>query len=148
MSRYRDTVAWAALIDANEYLQHATELGWEVLLDGVAQAGSYHVVLDALIYESRWTRDVQLRDVDTLKCLGLQRHGCKNILRLSEILRADVHWAWKTTEPDTLVRPDRSLYYFRHYRGSEATLDFTPLPNFGPQVYEEGVDIPAAVDLP
>lgn len=105
------------------------------------------MVLDALVYESRWTRDGQLRDVDTLKCLGLQRHGCKNILRLPEILRADVHWAWKTTEPDTLIRPDRSLYYFRHYRGSEPPLDFTPLPNFGPQIYEEGADIPAAIDL-
>ncbi len=147
VSRYRDTVTWAAFIDADEYLQHAPGLDWEVLLAGVTQAGSHRVVLDALVYESRWTRDGQLRDVEELKCLGLQSHGCKNILELSEILRADVHWGWKTSEPDSLVRPDRSLYYFRHYRGSEAALDFTPLPNFGPQVYEEGVDVPAAMDV-
>lgn len=147
VSRYRDTVAWAAFVDADEYLEHAPGLDWEVLLAGVTQAGSHRVVLDALVYESRWTRDGQLRDVEELKCLGLQSHGCKNIVRLSEILRADVHWGWKTSEPDSLVRPDRSLFYFRHYRGSEAALDFTPLPNFGPQVHEEGVDVPATIDL-
>ncbi|GAA3168232.1 hypothetical protein GCM10020255_055070 [Rhodococcus baikonurensis] len=147
VGRYRDTVEWAAFIDADEYLEHAPGLNWEVLLGGVTQVRSHRVVLDALVYESRWTRDGQLRGVEALKCLGLQSHGCKNIVRLSEILRADVHWAWKTTEPDTFVRPDRSLYYFRHYRGSEATLDFTPAPNFGPQVHEEGVDVPATIDL-
>lgn len=122
-------------------------MDWAVLLGGVTQEGSHRVVLDTLVYECRWTRDGQLRDAEALKCLGLQSHGCKNILRLSAILRADVHWAWKTTEPDILVRPDRSLYCFRHHRGSEATLEYTPLPNFGPQVYEEGVDIPAAIGL-
>src|SRR3546814_3327634 len=68
---------------ADEYLQHAPGLDWEVLLAGVTQAGSHRVVLDALVYESRWTRDGQLRDVEELKCLGLQSHGCKKIGRAS-----------------------------------------------------------------
>ncbi|MDJ0114152.1 hypothetical protein QM646_47315, partial [Rhodococcus erythropolis] len=67
VSRYRDTVAWAAFVDADEYLEHAPGLDWEVLFAGVTQAGSHRVVLDALVYESRWTRDGQLRDVEELK---------------------------------------------------------------------------------
>ncbi|OYD66535.1 glycosyltransferase family 92 protein [Rhodococcus sp. OK302] len=146
ITKFRDTVTWTAFIDADEYLQCAPGLDWDDLLHRAAEQECHRVLLDALAYESRWTPSGRPRELQRLKCIGLQTNGCKNIIKLREASRADVHWLWKTTEPDTLIRPDRALYSFHHYRGNGAALDFTPRVNYGPQSHDDSLEVPRPTD--
>ncbi|MCJ0902064.1 glycosyltransferase family 92 protein [Rhodococcus sp. ARC_M6] len=142
ITKFRDTATWTAFIDADEYLQCAPGLDWDELLHRAAEQDCHRILLDALAYEPRWTKDGQPRDVGTLNCLGLQKNGSKNILQLPYALKADIHWNWKTTGTDTLIRPDRALYSFRHHGGDGGAIDYTPRQNFGPPDLDECFDIP------
>lgn len=144
ITRFRTTVAWSAFIDADEYLQHAPGLNWDDLLHAASEQDCHRIQLDALVYESRWTSRGEPRELRSLTCQGLQEYGCKNIVRLSEVLDADIHWYWKTTGEDTRITPDRSLFWFRHYRGSEAVLDLTPKENYTRPDTAESLEVPQA----
>lgn len=82
-----------------------------------------------------------------MKCLGLQEDGCKNVVKLSEVLSTDVHWRGKTTGPDTYIEPQRGLFSFDHYRGEGGQFRFDPVANFAADEVErpEFLDVPPAV---
>ncbi|MDI9917887.1 hypothetical protein [Rhodococcus sp. IEGM 1379] len=131
ITKLRDTVPWTAFIDSDEYLQCAPELDWDDLLHRASEQYCHRILLDALTYEPRWTKGGQPRDIETLNCLGLQEFGSKNILRLPQVLKADIHWNRKTAGADTLIRPNRALCSLRHH-GDGGAVDSTPRQNFGP----------------
>lgn len=142
--RQRDSIAWAAFIDADEYLHHAEGLDWTVLIDTMKAAGSKRALIGGVVYESRWTREGQPRERALLRCCGAQHQAAKNLVRLDEVTRADVHWNWTVRDPHLVTRPDRSLFFFRHYCARDYTFKIETRDPV-PVQPDESIAVPAPV---
>lgn len=117
---------WAAFIDADEYLETAAGFSWDGLIRTVESMGCFRIVIEGHQYESRWTIDGKPRSLQSLRCCGMQNRigeivGSKNIVKISQVLRADIHWMWKMSGGNLHARPDILQYYFKHYNGCEAS---------------------------
>jgi hypothetical protein len=113
--RYRTRIDWAAFLDCDEYLYSSPGFTWDELLAAAADAGCHRILLQGTSAESRWTADGVPRAVETLRSASLQEGGHKNIVRLSEVLRADIHWAWSLRGEPIRAEPDPRQFGFRHY---------------------------------
>jgi len=112
----RAFVDWAAFIDADEYLCAGSSRDWDDLLDRSEAQGCPRILLDAVRYERRWSEQGLPRSVPTLQATSIQHGGSKNLVKLRDVTRADVHWAWEFGENDLYANPDRLAFGFRHYR--------------------------------
>ena len=113
--RYRDEIDWAAFLDCDEYLYSASGFTWDELLTAASDADCDRLLLEGVSAETRWTPDGEPRPMTTLRSVGPQEGGHKNIVRLSEVVRADIHWAWTMTGDDHRAEVDPLQYGFRHY---------------------------------
>lgn len=120
--RERENVDWAAFIDADEYLRHAPGLGWDEILTSMARRSCHRLVLGGVTYESRWSSGGEPRRLEDLKCCGTQKGGEKNIVRLTEVLQADIHYNWTMEDGDHHARADIHQFWFDHYRQKNSDL--------------------------
>lgn len=135
--RASTTIRWAAFIDADEYLTAADGMGWPELLDAADAAGYSRIVLSAETYQERWSDTGEPRPLSTLTSRGSQVQGNKNLVRIGDVERADIHWSWTMTTAAPLVYPDERQYYFKHYNGRSAAV---------PRFTEKDYGLVSAVD--
>jgi hypothetical protein len=129
--RNRDRVDWAAFIDCDEYLYAADGFSWDQLLARVTALDCDRAVLAGTLYESRWTREGTPRSRRGLRRIGPQLEAPKNIVRLTQALRADIHYAWTMAGADRAARIDPTQFGFRHYRETatpEISIDVVTTP--------------------
>lgn len=117
--RHREDIDWAAFVDCDEYLYSAPGFTWDELLSAAAEHSCDRLLLRGISAQTRWTKDGQPRPVETLRIGAPQESGMKNVVRLSEVRRADIHWAWTMSGDDLRAEPDPAQYGFRHYNLSE-----------------------------
>lgn len=143
---HRATFEWAAFIDVDEYLCSAPGLTWTDLIAALDPAHHHRIVLQGLIYESRWTPDGHPIPLDNLRCGGLQRvgelpAGSKNIIRLAQAVRADIHWLWQMTSGDKIVIVDHAQYYFKHYNAQSILIQAKVADNWKNLRHDESLKI-------
>lgn len=107
---------WAAFIDADEYLECGQGLSWEHLLSLAESVQCHRLLLGGVCYESRRDPSGHPLALETLQCAGSQYQRVKNIVRVQEVLRADVHWNWTMSGENLCARLDSHQFRFRHHR--------------------------------
>ncbi len=120
-----DRFAWAAFIDADEYLHCANGLFWDRLLEEVEVRGYHRLMIEGIIHESRWTPEGNPRVLEELACCGKQVAGQKNIVRPAMTVMADIHWGWRMEGSNRYATVDPTQFHFRHYKGDAAELCLT-----------------------
>ncbi len=136
-----DQFRWAAFIDADEYLQSGNGLSWDHLLNEVESRGCHRLMIEGIVYESRWTPDGKATLLENLKCCGRQVAGQKNIVRPSMVLLADIHWGWRMEGTNRYATVDSVQFHFKHYKGSSAEPCLTVHPH--PPLAAEAESLPA-----
>lgn len=114
---HAEGVEWAAFIDADEYLHSGPGFDWDALLEEAGHRACHRIMIEGIIYESRWSPEGAPRPMTSLACSGAQSGGQKNIVRPSMTLRADIHWGWQMRDGNEHATPDIIQYHFRHYNG-------------------------------
>lgn len=140
--RNRGTVEWASFIDADEYLYAGPGMNWDDLLDEVSMYQCNRIMLNGVIYENRWTLKGKPILLSSLKCLGKQEAGNKNIVRISEVRRADIHWNWDMYDNNRVAIADPHQFRFNHYRENKhsISLKITDKTALNP---DESIAVPA-----
>jgi hypothetical protein len=104
---------WAAFIDCDEYLHTATG-EWDTLIAKAEKNEASRIILEGIRYEERSDVDGNIRNFDKLKCCGAQFQAVKNIVRLRDVKKADIHWGWDVGGKKRLF-PDTHQFHFKHY---------------------------------
>ena len=136
--RYRARVDWAAFIDCDEYLQTGAGLSWTQLLHELNGISIHRALLRGITYGARWSENGRPLPLESLPCGGEQErtgepyNGCKNIVRLSQVERADIHWYWQMTGGNRMAVLDAAQFHFKHYKLAEQPLRYENLPGFQP----------------
>ncbi|WP_448951450.1 glycosyltransferase family 92 protein [Labrys neptuniae] len=117
---YRNSIDWAVFVDADEYLEAAAGWNWQDLIEEVEAKDCFRIHLGGHHYESRWSADGHPRPLDELSHCGLQimngkSIGGKNLVKLSKVIRADIHWNWVMSGVNKCAIPNLIHYYFKHY---------------------------------
>lgn len=144
---YKNEINWAAFIDADEYLSAGTGMSWDSLIARAQTSNHYRVMINGVVYESRWTQDGEPQPLSVLRCGGEQLTsdgytGCKNIVRLDKVIAADIHWFWRIeNENYTVAAADTAQYYFKHYKGKDANIKLNVRTYVTTGVRVESIDI-------
>jgi hypothetical protein len=90
-----------------------------VLIETMKARGSNRALIGGIVYETRWSPEGQPRALSLLRCCGVQKYAQKNLVRLDDVIRADIHWNWKLRDPHLISTPDQSIFCFRHYQARD-----------------------------
>ncbi|MFV0306823.1 MAG: hypothetical protein ACK5OX_03660 [Desertimonas sp.] len=115
--QYRGLIDWAAFIDPDEYLVVAPGFDWDDLIERAERSDCPRIVLKGIVYESRWTDDGVPLERAGLGVCGLQTGRWKNVVRLDQATRVDVHYMWQFGDKRHMARPDPVLFGLHHYNG-------------------------------
>lgn len=118
IKRKRDSVEWAAFIDADEYLCCGEGCKWDEILEIADKEDIPRIILSGVSFQHRVNMKGSIINRLDLKCIGTQLQSNKNIINLKNVVTADVHWEWKFKHSEKYIIPNIYQFYYKHYNRS------------------------------